>query len=118
MLVQAEEQLAAHAAAPEEPQRPALAALVELELEAEDVAHRGLGDERLVVPGRAAGQDVRGEVQVERRLHDRPHAGHVVEPVVQRGEDEGELEPERVRAEVRLDAGPGCLRDQFQESLA
>jgi hypothetical protein len=52
-----------------------------------DPRARGLRDERLVVLGRAAGQDVRGVLEVERRLDDGPPAGHVVEPVVQGGED-------------------------------
>ena len=44
------------------------------ELEAQYVAHRGLEGERLVVLRGAAGQYVRGDVQVEFRLHDRPQA--------------------------------------------
>ena len=117
-VVQAQQQFAADAAAAEEPQRPALSALVQLELEAEDVAHRGLRDERLVVLGRAAGQDVRGVLEVERRLDDGPPAGHVVEPVVQGGEDQGELQPQRVRVEVRRDPVPGPLGDQVEEEAA
>ena len=57
-------------------------------------------------------------VQVERRLDDRPQAGHEVEPVVQGGEDQGELQPQRVRVEVRRDPVPDALGEQVEQEAA
>ena len=115
--MQAEEKLAADAAAPEEAQRPALAALVRPELKAQHVAHRGLKTERLVVLRRAAGQHVRGDVQVELRLHDRPQARDEVEPAVQRGQDQGELQALDVDRYLVPDPVPDPGRKQGQQRV-
>ena len=75
-------------------------------LEAQHVAHGGLGHERRVVQRRAAGKLVVAGVEVERGLNLRPQERDPVQPLMEDGQEQAELQP-RGSAVVPFLGSPG-----------